>query len=217
MIEPVKRVIVLTHGINNTVEDARWLNDLKAYLDTAIHTKGLAFETQVLIHRYNPFVLRYFTFLPFLSKRWRSNQVVKFQKYIAWVRKAYGSSITIDVVAHSFGTYKAHYAMTHDSKQPKAFYGRLILIGAVVSSRFKPEEAAGHFTEEHYFWSDGDSAVAKSPIGNVGWAGPYYTDNKRSGPKIYGYDFSSIGHSDYFKQSYRSETFQRVAGILGLE
>ena len=212
MITGIKRVIVLTHGINNRVDEAKWLDEMKFSLDSRIYSQNLGNEVEVLIHRWNPFVFRFFTFIPVISKRFRHSQITKFQKYIAWVRDRYGSSIEIDVVAHSFGTYKAHYAMTHKSSQPKSFFRRLVLIAPAVTSRFKPEDAVGHFASEHYFYSEDDRTIALSPIGNAGWSGPQYEDNKR----IFAYDYSPADHSDYFKEDLKEEVENHVAEILGL-
>jgi len=208
----IKRVIVLTHGINNTVTEAKWLDEMKAYLDKQVYAKELGNEVEVLIHRWNPFFFRFFKFIQVASRRWRNSQVRKFQKYIAWIRKVYGPNVQIDIVGHSFGTYKAHYSMMLETDQPKSFYRKLVLIGAAVSSRFKPGEAAGHFTEEHYLYSEDDDAIASSPIGNAGWAGPFYTD----GISILGYDFSPSGHSDYFRGELKSKVEDLVAEILDL-
>jgi len=208
----IKRVIVLTHGINNRVEEAKWLDELKAYLDNKIYGKGLGNEVTVLIHRWNPFIMRFFTFLPVISKGFRYSQITKFQKYIAWVVKSYGANVMIDAVGHSFGTHKIHHAMTQNSSQPKSFYRRVVLIAAAVSSRFKPEDAAGHFEEEHYFYSNEDGLIRISPIGNAGWAGPHYAD----GVSIFGYEFDDYDHSTYFDPEHCEETFNRVAEILGL-
>ncbi len=212
MLPGIKRVIVLTHGINNTVEEAKWLDRMKAKLDHAVYSKKLGNEVEVLIHRWNPFFLKFFTFLPVISRRWRSSQVTKFQKYIAWVRKVYGPSVEIDVVAHSFGTYKTHYSMTLDSNQPKAFYRKLVLIAPAVTSRFRPIDAAGHFTEEHYFYSEEDSVIANSPIGNAGWIGPYYADSKR----IFAHDYTPVDHSGYFEGELWDKFVDHVVEILDL-
>lgn len=213
MLPRIKRIIVLTHGINNTVNEAKWLDEMKAYLDKQVYAKELGNEVEVLIHRWNPFFLKFFTFLPVISRRWRSSQIAKFQKYIAWIRKMYGPNVLIDVVAHSFGTYKAHHAMTHESNQPKAFFNRLILIAPAVTSRFKPEDAAGHFIEEHYLYSEEDSIIAISPIGNAGWTGPYYED----GDSIYAYDYTPADHSDYFKGALKNQVEDHIAEILQLK
>ncbi len=208
----IKRVIVLTHGINNRVEEARWLDECKAYLDNRIYEKGLGNEVTVLIHRWNPFIMRFFTFLPVISRGFRHSQVTKFQKYIAWVVKSYGADVMIDAVGHSFGCYKIHHAMTRESSQPKAFYRRVVLIAGAVTSRFKPEDAAGHFTEEHYFYSGDDGLIRISPIGNAGWVGPFYVD----GESIFSYEFEGYNHSTYFKPENSEHTYDIVAEILGL-
>ncbi len=208
----IKRVITLTHGINNRVTEAKWLDELKAYLDKRIREKDLGNEIIVLVHRWNPFVFRFFTFIPAIFRGFRHSQITKFQKYIVWIRGVYGPNVLIDAVGHSFGCHKIHYAMTHESTQPKAFYRRLVLIAGAVSSRFKPEQAAGHFTQEHYFYSSDDGIIAISPIGNAGWAGPFYGD----GVSIFGHEFPGFDHNTYFKPEHREETFDRVADILGL-
>ncbi len=208
----IKRVIVLTHGINNRVTEAKWLDEMKAFLDKQVYAKQLGNEVEVLIHRWNPFVFRFFTFIPVIFKSFRHSQITKFQKYIAWIRKTYGPSVDIDVVAHSFGTYKAHHAMTHKSSQPKAFFRRLVLIAPAVTSRFRPVDAAGHFEQEHYFYSEDDRTIAISPIGNAGWVGPYYEDQQY----IFAYDYTPADHSDYFKDGLKDEVESHVAEILGL-
>ncbi len=208
----VKRVITLVHGINNRVDEARWLDDLKAYLDNRIREKDLGNEIVVLIHRWNPFIFRFFTFIPAISRVFRHSQITKFQKYLAWVARSYGANVLIDAVGHSFGCHKIHYAMTHESSQPKAFYRRVVLIAAAVTSRFKPEDAAGHFEQEHYFYSSDDGLIRISPIGNAGWAGPYYAD----GESIYSYEFDGYDHSTYFAPENSEHTYDVVADILGL-
>lgn len=208
-----KQIIVLTHGLNATVEDAHWLNEVKSKLDQASDD-----HVEVLIHRWDTFAWGFITPVgrwistiapAVLSKRWRNNQVKGFQRYINWVRgtyELYEDDTFIDVVAHSFGCYKTHYSMTLDSKEPKAFYRKLIMIGAAVSSRVKYDDIKGHVKQEHFLWSSDDDVIAHSNFGNVGWKGPAFAKRDR----IIGHEYPGFGHGDYFKEP----NFRRIVKFL---
>jgi len=201
------------HGLNVTVSEAFWLHEAKAYLDKVSDD-----TTEVLIHRWEPFAWGYITtlgrwastFFPaVLSKRWRENQVRGFQRYINWVRETYevyGDDAYIDVVAHSFGCLKAHYSMTLDSDEPKAFYRKLVMIAGAVSTRVRYDDIKGHVEQEHFLWSPEDSVIARSNFGQMGWKGPAFPVRGH----IVGHKWKNMEHSDYFNEP----NFRRVLQFL---
>lgn len=204
------RVIVLTHGINTGVEEGRWLNEAKAYLDREIRRRRLGNEAVVLIHRYNPFFAKHLRFIQTIFRRWRRRQVRNFQKYLAWVRKSYGPDSEVYVAAHSFGGYKTTYAATEDTDQPKAFYSKVILFAPAISSRFHPDQAKGHFKEMHIFYSHNDSVIALSPFGQAGYVGPVYADGK----VLFGHNSTPFDHNDYFERRHFPKYLKQMARIF---
>lgn len=208
----IKRVVILTHGINNTVEEAQWMFHLKAYLDNFLSVHKAGNEVEVLIHRWNPFLFKIFTFLPTISRRWRNKHVRKFQKYIKTIRQAYGPQVKIDVVAHSFGCYKTFHSMTLDSRQPKAFFNRLILVAPPISTRLDPEDFAGHMSRLHIFASEGDSTIAISPYGNAGYKGLSFAYNEDEG--LYVHWWTPAAHSDYWEEPLKPKVFKSIGELL---
>jgi len=107
--------------------------------------------------------------LPVVGPIVRAHHVSAFQRFVMKKCKENPEALP-DAIGHSLGSYLIFESMRAEDA-PRAFYRRVCLMAAPVSSREDFEDVQGHFWEMLNLWSDADEVVRWNPFGHAGWKG----------------------------------------------
>ena len=181
-----QRVCVLVHGIHSSKDEARsWMEPLASELT------ALMPDLEVLFYLYG-YLLGTSIALPISGTIRRRRKVKRFQKWLARKMRAFPGDTEVSVVAHSFGTYLTHRAMTYEGA-PRAIFDRVIYMGGIVSSREDWKAERGHFSELLNLHSKKDHVVRLNPFGQCGFLG----FQNGVGLKVRNEDLTPYAHGDY--------------------
>lgn len=182
------RAVVLVHGIRTSREDAEmWGLRLGEQIRRAC--------PDVLgVHLYEYGFLSAFAIrFPWVGGAVRRRQVGRFQRWVAALSQRYGGDVELDGVGYSFGTYLIGRSMT-DAPGPRSFWGRLVLMGSILSARDDWSDKTGHYARALNLFSAKDEVVHFSTFGQSGWAGFL---SRTLAPNVRQMDVTPAEHEDY--------------------
>ena len=184
----MSRAVVIAHGIHTSQERAEsWMRPLAARIlrecpgVTACHPYEYGYLTGTAIR------------LPFIGAAVRRHEVRRFQQWVAALARRYGPDVELSAIGHSFGTYLIGHAMT-DEGEARSFFGRLALMGCILSSRDDWSDKIGHHTAVRNLFSHDDEIVRFSTFGQAGWCGFVCAP-----PDVENEEMKGFEHDDYTK------------------
>jgi len=165
----VKRAVVLVPGIHTTKREAdAWKAGLEPRILVACpDVVRVLLYTQGWI---SAFAIR----VPWIGAGVRRRAIGRFQRWVAGTAQAlkeeFRVEVQLDAIGYSFGSYLVGHSMS-DAPGPRSFWGRVALMGSILSSRDDWSARAGHYQQALNIYSPEDDVVHFSTFGQSGWAG----------------------------------------------
>ena len=178
------RALVIIHGIHTSKKDAAgWMPALGNHI-----TEGWASVVYAYRYGWRSGVMMRFPIVGWFSRRRR---VKAFQKFVARV-KATHPGAEVDVVAHSYGTWIAHYAMTKGKPTRRTSYNRMVYMGSIVHQN--EDWTLVPVKQALNLYSPKDKVVKAAPgFGESGEIGFDHADGER----VTNLNLTPYSHGDY--------------------